>query len=401
MVIKKIVGSILIPGMIFQSCTSPTVDVKNAEQGKLKPVMKLVNTAEKKFALDSNTAARCQYIQIYTDSGKRYFTFLNTYKNAVYFYDYQTSEYIKQITYKKKGADAIPLPMAYYIKTPDSIYVFERRRSELALTNSTGKVLGRISLINNRNPRDYSWVYSFPQYYPYTATPILETKNKLVFPGQYMLSPPDSLVDKFKFESLINLADNKVRYFHRYPRSLYGNDYNWESGGIYTTVYFDLARDPGQIVYSFPVSHDLYLADIDSDEYKTVYGGSNNATDITSFAISRRRKTPLADLLLKTCKTDLYAAIKYDKYRRVYYRFLRRAVPDATNKTTLKDKPVAVIIFDENFHYLGETDLGTGNDYNWQNSFVTEEGLNVEFIDSHDLAEKYLNLKIFLPEKIN
>ena len=43
---------------------------------------------------------------------------------------------------------------------------------------------------------------------------------------------------------------------------------------------------------------------------------------------------------------------------------------------------------DEQFNYLGETPLGTSDEWNWSNSFVTEEGLNIEYIDKADLEEK-------------
>jgi hypothetical protein len=105
-------------------------------------------------------------------------------------------------------------------------------------------------------------------------------------------------------------------------------------------------------------------------------------------------------LIIRVCKTDLYAGIKYDKFRKVYYRFLRKAIPDATRETNLKDKPISVIIFDENFNYLGETTLGASRNYNWQNSFVTENGLNIEYNDDTDTKEDHLTLKTFIPQKI-
>ena len=54
---------------------------------------------------------------------------------------------------------------------------------------------------------------------------------------------------------------------------------------------------------------------------------------------------------------------------------------------------------DEYFNYPGETVIGTGEDWYRQNSFVTKEGLNIEFIEK-DPEEKYLTLKIFTIKKI-
>ena len=93
------------------------------------------------------------------------------------------------------------------------------------------------------------------------------------------------------------------------------------------------------------------------------------------------------------CKQDFYTAIRYDKYRKVYYRFLWKGIKNASIHSKLDDKPFAVIIMDENFNYLGETEIGTGKDWNWWNSFVTSEGLNIEYIEK-EFKEVYLTVNL-------
>ena len=63
-------------------------------------------------------------------------------------------------------------------------------------------------------------------------------------------------------------------------------------------------------------------------------------------------------LLDHIIKNDEYAAIKYDKYRKVYYRFLRNEIAKNKDTITVYDKPIIVIIMDEHFKYLGETNIG-------------------------------------------
>lgn len=55
---------------------------------------------------------------------------------------------------------------------------------------------------------------------------------------------------------------------------------------------------------------------------------------------------------------------------------------------------------DEQFEYLGEKLIGTAEEWNWTNSFVTEEGLNIEYIDPKDIEETYMNFKIFTIKQI-
>ena len=81
--------------------------------------------------------------------------------------------------------------------------------------------------------------------------------------------------------------------------------------------------------------------------------------------------------------------------------FLERGIPNATIQMTMKDKLINVIIMNEKFEYLGETTLGTGKEWNWANSFVTEEGLNIEYLDKNDLDENYLIFKILTLKKLS
>ena len=58
-------------------------------------------------------------------------------------------------------------------------------------------------------------------------------------------------------------------------------------------------------------------------------------------------------------------------------------------------------MMDKDFNYMGETIIGKYNDWKWENSFVTAEGLHIECIDRNDLEEEYLYFKVFAPKKLN
>lgn len=92
---------------------------------------------------------------------------------------------------------------------------------------------------------------------------------------------------------------------------------------------------------------------------------------------------------------DLYGAILFDPWRKVYYRFMQQGIKTTIDKTPINNKPVIVIIMDENWNSLGETNMGLAKQWHWTNSFVTSEGLNIEYIDFTDTDEMYLNFKIF------
>ena len=120
------------------------------------------------------------------------------------------------------------------------------------------------------------------------------------------------------------------------------------------------------------------------------------AGTIRSFAGDRS-----SNIVAHVLQHDLYTGIRYDSYRKVYYRFMLQHVADATISTDLNERPVVVIIMDEQFNYMGETVLGTGEKWNWYNSFVTSEGLVIEYFDPDlDSLEEYLHFKILTIEKL-
>lgn len=388
---------LFISSLVFMGCTSNSVKIKNVEKGKLNASVALEEIVSKRFILDSDTAPKPHYIQVFTDTtNTKYLTFLNTYNNAIYFYDYNSLAFIKKITYDKKGPDGILKPMGYHIKTMDSIYVYDGATISLLLTNGKGQILNKYSLKKNLDIKETNWTVMYPQYRSYTTMPIMMTSKEILFTGQFMQSIPKDIISNFKFTARLDLKTQQVSFLHGYPKELYGEDYNWE-GGLYTEVYPELHPDGDKLIYSFPVSHDLYIAELNSESYTKVYGGSNFANTIQSIA-KDPRKTSREAMLRHVIEQDEYAGIRYDKYRDVYYRIMRKGAEN--DAMALKEKPIVIIVMDKDFKYLGETTIGLWREWNYNNVFVTKEGLNIEYLDDNDVEEVAMTIKIFALKKL-
>jgi hypothetical protein len=269
--------------------------------------------------------------------------------------------------------------------------------TEVALTDWKVNVKGQVQLRGD-DPDSKLWPLYYPQYIPSTAIPFIEIQDKLILTGLAPFSIADSLIDRFRFMACIDMKTNKAEFVHTYPEELYGRNSNWDGGDSFTPVYPALSAT-GELVHSFPVSHDLYLSRWDAEAYKTVYSGSNVAKTIRSIDWEPN-KAPRELVKVHYLQQDIYAAILYDSYRKVYYRFMLQGIPDATEDMAVNEKPVIVIMMDDQFTYLGETLLGKYKEWNWKNSFVTPEGLAIEYIDDEDIEEQYLNLKLFAVEKL-
>lgn len=378
----------------FVSCNNVNniVEIKNDKKGTLKSQKILKVVRKREFPLDSFSAPRPQFIQLYKDTaGNETLTVLSTYSKSIDVYDFKSTQFIKKISLQKTK-----IPLAFYIKNPDSIFVYDDKYLQLSLLNRNYDSVSGISLIENANIKDLSWVFKYPQYVPHSVNQITETSGNLFFIGQYIWSVPDTIVHKFKFLSLINENKNSVKFLHTYPDRLYGHHYLWDDP-TFTSVYFSLVPQQNKIVYSFPVSHDLYIYDLGSDKYDSIYGGSNYANSIISMdgKLFSKKSVPREYIYQKACTTDLYGAILYDKHRNVYYRFLRKGIPEKGPRLRWENKQVSIIILDEKFNYLGETNIGDMNEYYPDNAFVSSEGLNIEYVDANDIEEKYLKFKTF------
>lgn len=382
--------------MVSYSCSNSVVSIENKKSGHLTSTYQLIVDGEKKIALDSVTATKAPFVQIYTDQmANRYLTLLNPYSNSIYFFDYNSSDYVGKISYPREGANAILSMAGYYIINMDSIYIYNRPPVEVVLADSSGLVKDRITLHTNEK----GWSMYYPQYIFNSVNPFIKVNDNLIFSGFAPFSIQNSLINKFHITTCLNLKSNKVDFINNYPSEVYGNNANWDDP-LFMQV-FSILSPNGELINSFPPSHNLYVTNLKSGKSKVVYGGSNVAKTITSIDWDLSTgKTPDQKIIEHYLRQDLYGGILYDPWRKVYYRFMQEGLANASTRTPLTSKPIIIILMDEKFNYLGETLIGTGEEWNWKNSFVTKEGLNIEYLDTKDVDEIFMNFKIFKLKKI-
>ena len=381
--------------ILIGSCADVHKKGENEYVGELTATKQLVETGEKRFEIDTNTKAKPPYVQFCTDGeGNNLLTFLNPKENAIYFYNYANAEYIKQIKFDRQGANAIQSAGAYYVKSMDSIYVFNRPMIQVALSDSLGQISNRVTLLDKA---DKEWSLRYPQYMLSSVVPMMLVDDQLLLPG--LAAFPELLANRedFRYTAYIDLSTGKAKYHHVYPEALYGGGVNW--GGDLIQQPYPVITPKGEIAHSFTNSHDIYISNRNSDKAKKIYAGSNTAGTIRPIDHAPKR-TP--DELVFACymEQDLYAAIIHDPYRKIYYRYLLHGIPNANMKTPINSKPLTIIMMDEQFNYLGETAIGTGADWNWSNSFVTPEGLNIERIGTEEADEDFLIFGVFNPKDI-
>ena len=380
--------------VLFVSCTH-TIKVKNEKEGQLTATHRLITGDLKRIEIDDETAPQSTYMQIVDDtSGVQLMTFYNRYTHSINYFDYAAGKKLGATKYEREGPNGIFNVTGYYFLNKDSIFVHCIPTAELILTDNDGIVKKRWSL---RGDGREKWFNFFPQFASSTVIPIIKIQDNLILTGLQTVAIPAEAIDDRPFAASLNFKTDEIKYIYNYPKEYYGFNTNWE-GDLATFVYPELSP-AGEITLSFPMSHNLYIAPWDSDDFRTVYAGSNYASTIHSIDMEPK-KTPMEVIRDHWAHEDKYMAIRYDQYRQLYYRIIIHGIPGADRSTREVEKPISVIVMDEQFNYMGETVIGTGEQWNWKNMFVTREGLNIEYIGIEEEDEDYMIFQIFNVEKI-
>lgn len=384
---NKYLYLILLGLLALGSCNKNNnqVILENEIKNNLKSTIEMQEVGGRTFLLDSMSAPRPVYMVAQESDSLTTISFLNEYNYSIYTYSYDDQE-LSRILHLPSSEIEIVRPKCFAFIS-DSLYTV-LDTSLMQLITCDGKNNKIVSKINLKGDNGEDWPDYFPQFLPISSNPMIFTDGCVELVGQIFKSLSSKNINRFFTEAKVRLDDFDVSYSTPYPSHIYGNNANWE-GGIYTTVY--VTRMPNGVkVYSYPPSHNLR---VDSNSEETwVYGGSLDAQSISSIPKSINETTE-QDVISNCIGQDSYGPVLYDKYRNYIYRFIYYGVKDLNKCNNISDKAIGIVVLDDKFNYLGESKLGSGNNWNINNSFVTKEGLNIEFVDPND--EDHLVFKIF------
>lgn len=382
-------GIALIVVSQIMACTNRVVTLPNSYngQGGRKDLIEMVDT--KALPLDSISSPMPVYMQLYKNGNSNILTFLNQYNSCIYYYDYSNCTYLYKKSFNLQGKNKIQKPVAYCIINQDSICILDAAKMSVTLFRSSDKKIIRSISLKGKGEKD--WPLKFPQYQLTTANPIVLYKDSILFPGQMFWSILPEMINETNIFVSANYITGQVNYYHHYPSEIY-EGVNWE-GGLYTSVNSAIIADT--IIYSFPPSHNLYITNISSSMYKIIFGGSQFAKTNNSIDYPISKSTPIEMIMDHNLKQDTYGPIIYDPYRRVFYRFVSHRLYNVSPTTSFRNKEISIIILDDRWNYLGEKNIGLGMSWNINNSFVTEEGLNIEYYDSDNSDEDFMYFSIF------
>lgn len=150
-----------------------------------------------------------------------------------------------------------------------------------------------------------------------------------------------------------------------------------------------------KVVLSYPMGHQVFVSEKNGD-WETY----NLKSKYLKNAFSDAYADDVLESMTKYVKSSCYLALVYDKYRKVYYRFVYPGIDVTRQDDVMKlgefRRVFSVMIIDEDFNVLGET-LMPENTYNSNMFFINEAGLwiSTNHPENPDFDEDAINFQLF------
>lgn len=335
-----------------------------ARTDSLEPILRINDTV--RFRLDKATSYRSYFVQAHkTDSGEVRLIFLSQHKPAIQLFDLHSQHKTDEIPLEKDGPNGVGSPDGVLFQTMDSIYVVSASQYKVSLVNRHGKVVKRYRTLEGSNYSENTGMLR-----PFTISPPVKIGNMAYF----NVAPDRDVYKPVYFDGATNLRLNletgDYDYFNTYPKEFKKGV--WGVAAVsYSTAYHPQSRN---FVYSFAISDSIFSFNPISEKRMSYFAGSR----FLKSRIDPMSKPDPSQDLRYALETPYYHAIVFDPYRKVYYRFVRHAIPYKDQKTgevnAFHKKPISILVLNEKMEILGEDMLpnDTFLDYIY---FVTPRGL--------------------------
>ncbi len=364
MEIAKFAFVILLIGLT--SCNTKKVMTEEQYFTKSAYEVDLINSHDVDFKLNNETSLTTSFLkELEMDDGSLSLVYLNEQIPAIYFYDINTQQLIKEVLLQKEGPDAVGSPTGLFVQSMDSIYVISSSYYKVTLVNGNGEAQRSYRLIEGVKPNDNTGMLR-----PFTISPPVVINKKMYF----NVAPDRDVYDKSYYQGKVNLVldleTGEFRYFNNYPSEFEGGVW-----GVASVSFSSTYSEPkNQFVYSFAICDSLYVYDVVRRDMK----GYLSQTSTKKKDQEPMKKPTNQHDLEYALQATYYDGIIYDKYRSVYYRVVRQPLELQANETPnfydFHRKPISVIILNEELQKIGETQLE--NDiYQSSMYFLTKDGL--------------------------
>lgn len=328
--------------------------------------VELLRTGELSFVMDEETSPNLQ--TTFYDEASGYYYIHNTITG--YIERFHTDSTVKSPVRTKISG----IPWGINVVSSDSIYLLDLYNGKIKLLNSKGALLNSYAL------DEASDIMPGGEELPY------QTPQGLVYTSRTLGEPCLIVID----EETGLITDR----FIPYPE-IYGDFYGEL---LMRTPYSAYNDDKSLIVVSFPADDNIHVLNLDTKE-TSVYHAESKYRNKKPKLLGKGRMggfmvSPEKEIEYFREITS-YGNILYDRWNNVYYRIVEKSTPMPGVNLSNKAKKLAVMILDENFRTIGESDITEEAFACFRYTvFVSQAGLHIQRLtDENELTFAVYSLK--------
>jgi hypothetical protein len=346
----------------------------------------LVKTGDLDIPVDTTSLNYSTYPVYHEQDGKAYLGMENANQHSIDFYDLAKKQLVKRVKLAKAGPNGVSSTRYFFIVSFDSILVVPKNFDRIYVVDSTGRVKSKTKIL-------------------------LAEDDDL----RFSLLSPLALQDSFLlsarakrrpfFESVgvntvvgVNIYTGHLKEFGPPLPKAYAGQLASVSGSI-----ISMAMAGGMVHTRYALLSAVYRFDPKTGQtqvfpLKSTAQAQTNT--LTGYTDKTKMMREVNDRLVFELPT--YQNILYDSGHKLFYSVFVHAIPMKNEQTgqlnDFEDKPISIIMADEQFRYLGETRLP--NQTHFRNFLVTKYGLlvsNAHFKNPQN-RENVMSFSIFQPE---
>ncbi|WP_296621117.1 DUF4221 family protein [Marivirga sp.] len=329
---------------------------QNTEDNVVKYELEITNQLT--FKLDNTKTAYTRGIQVYPTDAPQYLLFFHSNGTYISIYDLESQELVNEIHFDFEGPRSVPKSIHYgYTHNMDSIFLFDPLPQQIYLVDSAGNKIDQFGI----QLEDMHYTYPDGTHPPYF------NKGTLFLP-----SYPSPMENATSLDyGLVEFDINRKAFGTRYNLSEKYDDGFWDKHS-YRKAISTFNEDNNSIIMSFPNDEYIYVLDAQGNKSKYFAGSSEMKT-----------LKPLSDEVYNDdeksfrlqAEQGFYSGLKYDRWRKVYYRFAYNPIDKFADRSTI-GKNASIIILNKDFEIVGESPINAKK-YSFGISFINQEGLHL------------------------
>lgn len=353
----------------------------------------------KKFLLGDETSINSFYkLQSVNIKDSTHIYFFDNYKNELWLYNTIDS---KQKLYKKisfNGPNSISKSSQNHIvlnaKQPNQIIVYEanERSFNFFRSDTIYKKIKLEKLYEKHKKKLVSW------FSPPIPENILIRNDSLLFPINNQIPR----IDKNKVKDFFNYGildhQNKDLSLSLRTPKLYLSG-NWGAkSAVHSTPFHCLNIDENLIIVGFSGDENIYRINLDKTKDQTNFINKFKAKSnlIENIEPKIKNNKSFKENRAFSATTPHYSNIYYDRFRKVYYRFVSHGVSMSKYKNGIDREDFSILILNSDLEVKGEKYFKYGfQRFDPYKIFINKEGVYIARKDIYDRNDDYFPFSRF------